>query len=381
MTVKFNDQAHSFSELPMRTALATFWPPSEDRLRYMAQLGINDAILWSTTFPTAEALNYKELTRIRNLYEEHGIRLFGLESVSAHFYDKIVLGKPGRDEQIEAYKRIIQAVGRAGIPVLGYNWMINGVWRSTYTRPVRGGAKGTAFDWDQMRHAPLIADREYSEEEFWDNYEYFIRRVLPAAEAEGVKLAIHPNDPPVSKLGGLPMLMRNPENMERAMAIQPSDAHGLTFCLGNWGAMGVDLTHWIKKLGPQGKLLYVHFQATRGCVPSFTESFVDDADYDPIELMKALDEVNFNGVMIPGHVPQIDMDVEWRTSLSADKTPYTHPMGGFAARAFTIGYLKATIAAVRAGRDGRLGGGAKAVQTPAGAPASRSALVDELTAC
>ncbi len=79
--------------------------------------------------------------------------------------------------------------------MLGYNWMINGVWRSTYSRPVRGGAKGTAFDYQQMRDAPLIADREYSEEEFWDNYEYFIRRVLPVAEAENVKLAIHPNDP------------------------------------------------------------------------------------------------------------------------------------------------------------------------------------------
>jgi mannonate dehydratase len=378
MTVAFNDRAQPFSSLPMRTALATFWPPTEDRLRFMAQLGIEDGILWATTFPTPEALNYKELIRLRQLYEEHGIRLFALESVSAHFYDKIVLGQPGRDEQIEAYKRIIQACGRAGIPCLGYNWMINGVWRSTYSRPVRGGARGTGFDYEVMRDAPLVADREYSEDEFWDNYEYFIRRVLPVAEDEGVKLAIHPSDPPVPRLGGLPCLMRHPENLEKAMAIHPSDAHGLTFCLGNWGAMGVDLTHWIRKLGPSGKLLYVHFQATRGCVPNFTESFVDDADYDPIELIKVLDEVGFNGVMIPGHVPQIDMDVEWRTSLSSAKTPYTHPMGGFAARAFTIGYLKALISAVRAARDGRLGRDVPAVSTPVGAPVSRSALVDAL---
>ena len=202
-----------------------------------------------------------------------------------------MLGKDGRDQQIEAYKRIIQAVGRAGIPVLGYNWMINGVWRSTYANRIRGGAKATAFDYDLMKNAPLIADREYSEDEFWDYYEYFIRRVISAAEAEGVRLSIHPNDPPVERLGGLPYLMRSRANIERALAIQPSEMHGLTFCLGNWGAMGADLIDAIRYFGPQGKLNYVHFQATRGTVPAFTESFVDDADYDPIALMRALDEV------------------------------------------------------------------------------------------
>ena len=348
---------HDWAALPMRTAMATFWPPTEDRLRFMKQIGIDDTILWATTFPTPDALSFKELISIRTRCEAHGLRVCAVESVSAHFYDRIVLGAEGRDAQIEAYKRIIQAVGRAGIPVLGYNWMINGVWRSTYANPIRGGAKATAFDLELMRNAPLIADREYEEEEFWDNYEYFIRQVLPAAEAEGVKLAIHPNDPPVERLGGLPCLMRSRENIERALAICPSDAHGLTFCLGNWGAMGADLVDAIRHFGPRGKLLYVHFQATRGTVPAFTESFVDDADYDPIALIRALDESGFNGVMIPGHVPQIDMDVEWRTELSARKTPYGHPMGGFAARAFTIGYLKATIAAGRAEKTAAAGAG------------------------
>lgn len=341
---------HDWARLPMRTAMATFWPPTDDRLRFMKQLGVDDTILWATTFPTPDALSFRELLSVRARCEAHGLRLCAVESVSAHFYDRIILGLDGRDAQIEHYKRIIQAVGRAGIPVLGYNWMVNGVWRSTYANPIRGGARATAFDHALMRDAPPIAGREYAEEEFWDNYEYFIRRVLPAAEAEGVKLAIHPNDPPVERLGGLPCLMRSRATIDRALAIQPSEAHGLTFCLGNWGAMGEDLIAAIRHFGPAGKLLYLHFQATRGTVPAFTESFVDDADYNPLELIRALDEVGFRGVMIPGHVPQIDMDVEWRTELSASKTPYHHPMGGFAARAFTIGYLKATIAAVRAAR-------------------------------
>jgi mannonate dehydratase len=95
-------------------------------------------------------------------------------------------------------------VGRAGIPVLGDNRMVNGVWRSTYANPIRGGARATAFDRAPTERAPPIAGREYSEDEFWDNHAWFIRRVPPAAEAEGVVLAIHPNDPPVERLGGLP---------------------------------------------------------------------------------------------------------------------------------------------------------------------------------
>lgn len=340
--------------LPMRAAMATFWPPTDDRLRAMRQLGLEDTILWATTFPTPEAMSFKALLAIRTQCEAQGLRLFAVETVPAHFYDRIVLGKEGREEQVEAYKRIIQAVGRAGIPVLGYNWMIAGVWRSTHDARIRGGARATGFDLDLMRDAPLVADREYAEEEFWDNYAWFIRRVLPAAEAEGVRLAIHPNDAPVERLGGLPCLMRSPETIQRALDIRPSEMHGLTFCLGNWGAMGADLVRWIRHFGPQGKLHYVHFQATRGTVPRFTESFVDDADYDPIALIAALEEVGFDGVMIPGHVPQMDLDGEWRTELSAARTPYRHPMGGFAARAFTIGYLRATIAAVRAARQGRL---------------------------
>jgi len=342
---------HDWAALPMRTAMATFWPPTDDRLRFMKQLGIDDTILWATTFPTADALSFRELMAVRSRCEAHGLRLFAVESVSAHFYDRIILGLDGREQQVEAFKRIIQAMGRAGIPILGYNWMVNGVWRSSYANRIRGGARATAFDLALMRDAPLIAGREYAEDECWDNYEWFLRRVLPAAEAEGVRLSLHPNDPPVERLGGLPCLLRSRATIERALAIQPSDAHGLTFCLGNWGAMGEDLVAAIRQFGPQRKLHYVHFQATRGTVPAFTESFVDDADYDPFELIATLDEVGFDGVMIPGHVPQIDMDVEWRTELSASKTPYHHPMGGFAARAFTIGYLKAAITSVRRARS------------------------------
>lgn len=341
----------------MRTALASFFPYTQDRLSFIANLGVKDTILWATTFRDASELSFTNIVSIKSMVEDAGLNLFGFETLATSFIDKIVLGAPGRDEQIDVYLRFIEALGRAGIRHLSYNWMISGVWRTTYTQPIEGGARGTGFDFEIARHAPLVADREYWEDEFWENYEYFITKALPVAEEFGVVMSIHPNDPPVEKLGGLPCLMRSRANIDRALAIRPSDNHALTFCLGNWGAMGEDLPAAIRHYGP--KVDYVHFQAVRGTVPKFHEVFAPEADYEPIEIIRALDDIGFEGVIIPGHVPQVTGDPEWRTELSAKATPFKHPMGGHAGRALTVGYVQGLIDAVR-GRQARRQGGAAA---------------------
>lgn len=344
----------SFEQLPMRVALATFVPPSAERLRFIKQLGVDDVILWGTTFGKASStseheISLDELNALRRRIEDAGLRLFAVETLPAHFYDEIILGSEQRDKQIEHFKRSIQAVGRAGIPVFGYNWILDGVWRTTFSNTLRGGARGTAFREADTRDVPFTHNRDYTEEEFWGHYEHFVRQVIPVAEGEGVKLAIHPNDPPVEKIGGVPFLFRNFANFKRALEILPSDNHGLTFCLGCWSEMGADIVEMARHFGDLRKLFYVHFQAVRGSVPEFHETFIDEGDYgghDAFEVLKTLKEVGFRGVMIPGHVPQIEGDIEWRTQESASHTPYTHPMGGFRARAYTIGYLKGMLRAI-----------------------------------
>ncbi len=344
-----------FAALPMRVALATFAPPTDDRLRFIKQIGADDVIVWGNTFrapaldsqnrqPVApDELTFKELVTLRSRIEDYGLRFFAIENVPVHFYDKIMLGKDGRERQIEHYQNTIRAVGRAGIPILGYNWMPSGVWRTSFTKRLRGGARGTAFDSRLAEGAPPTHGREYSEAEFWENLHYFLENVIPVAEAENVKLAIHPNDPPIERVGGLPCLFRSFETISRALDLVPSDNHGLTFCLGTWGEMGVNLVETIRHFGARKKLFYVHFQATNGHVPEFNETFVDAADYVAFEIIRALKAANFNGVMIPGHVPQIEGDTEWRTPESAAFTPYNHPMGGHRARAYTIGFLRGML--------------------------------------
>lgn len=337
----------------LRPALDLFFPPTDDQLTFAKQIGVDDVVLFGTSLESWSELSFKNLTAIRNRVEDAGLRLFSVETFPARFYDQIMLGKPGRVEQIRAYQEAVDSIGRAGIRYHSYNWMPTGVWRTTYSHRLRGGAKGIAFDQSDIENAPLSFDRAYSEDEFWDYYEYFITELLPVAEAANVKLSVHPNDPPIAQIGGVPQLFRSKENFDRAMNIHPSDHHGFTFCLGGWSAMGFGktMTEVIREYGPQGnrnagRLHYVHFQSHNGVPPFFSENFVELADYNPFAVVQALHDVGFDGVMIPGHVPQLIGDSEWRDTYTVSDARYTHPMGGHRSRAYAIGFMKGLISAL-----------------------------------
>ncbi|MFD6420305.1 mannonate dehydratase [Streptomyces sp. NPDC060194] len=334
----------------MRAALATFHPATTDRLRFTRQLGLDDGLLWGPTLPPdLSALDYKALLDIRGRFEGEGLSLYAIETLPAAFMRDIILGGPRRDQHLDELRRLVGDMGRAGIGVFGYNWMPDGVWRTSNSHPLRGGAKGTASVAADLARAPIGHGREFGEDEIWANYAYFLHAVVPEAEAAGVRLALHPNDAPVPSVGGVPALFSTRAAFERALAIVDSPANALCLCLGNWGAMGEKIPEVIRDLGPRGKIVYVHFQAVQQNIRDhgrFNECFVDEADNDALDIMLALHETGFDGVMIPGHVPQMEGDDEWRTVHSSSTTPYTHPMGGHRARAFTVGYLRGLAKAV-----------------------------------
>jgi mannonate dehydratase len=326
-----------FDELPMRIGLGQFMHPTEERLRFIKQLGVDDILLNMYRTPLidtdyeelplsgSEEWSFGELVQLRNRVEDAGLRLNAIENLPYEFYDEVMLGGDGRDEQLEHIKETIRNMGKAGIPILGYAWMPNGVQR-TSTRDVRAGAEGTHFDIDEVSD-DLTHGREYTEEEMWDNYEYFLEEVLPVAEEAGVTLALHPDDPPVESLGGIPRLFRSFENFERAMDLVPSDNHGLEFCLGCWSEMGESLDEVIRYFGERDELVYVHFRDVEGTVPKFTETFVDQGNYDEFEILRSLASVGFDGLIIPDHTPQMTDDTDW----------------GHRARGYTVGYLKGML--------------------------------------
>lgn len=307
----------------MRVALGQFSRATDDMLRFAKQLGVEGVLLNTPTLPGEARWEYLDLVRLRTTIEAYGLRLEALENVPLAFYQEAMLGRPERDRQIENYQETIRNVGRAGIPILGYHWMPNGVWRTSTATQERGGARVTAFDLEDAKNAPLSFGRVYTEDELWQNYAYFLRAVLPVAEEAGVKLALHPDDPPVESLGGVARIFRNFEGFRHAMEdVAPSPNHGLDFCMGCWSEMGTGAIGPMEYFGSRGKIFYVHFRDVKGVVPKFNECFIGDGNVDVVEAMRTLKRVGFTGFFIDDHVPHLVDDSDWAHRGRAHATGY-----------------------------------------------------------
>ncbi len=308
--------------LPMRLAVGQLNQLTDEAILFAKQLGIQDIQFnmyhGSVHLPGDEQWEYMDLLKLRTSCEDAGLRLNAIENVPIKFYLKAMLGLPGRDESIEHMQNTIRNMGRAGIPIFGYHWAIDGVWRTSDTALARGGAKVTAFDYAEVQNAPLTHERPYSDQEIWDNYTYYIQAILPVAEEAGVHLALHPDDPPVPELAGVARIMRNFENFKRAMEIGDSPNHGLDFCVGSWSEMDAEgVLPALRHFGSQGKLIYIHFRDVLGTVPKFREAFINEGNLDMFEVMKTLKEVGFNGFLLDDHVPMMSNDSGWNNRSRA----------------------------------------------------------------
>jgi mannonate dehydratase len=307
----------------MRVALGQFNQATDELLRFAKQLGVDGVLLNTPKLPGEKRWEFMDLLQLRTRIEDYGLVLEALENVPLRFYDRAMLGLPGRDEQIENYQETIRNVGRAGIPILGYHWMPNSVWRTSETTPGRGGAHVTSFDLALAAHAPLTHGRVFDEAEMWQNYEHFMKAVLPVAEAANVKLALHPDDPPVESLGGVARLFRSFEGFRRGVIeVAPSPNHGLDFCMGCWSEMGKGVIEPIKYFGSRGKIFYVHFRDVQGVVPKFQECFIGEGNVNVVEAMRTLKDVGFTGFMIDDHVPHMVDDTEFGHRGRAHATGY-----------------------------------------------------------
>lgn len=317
----------------IRVALGQFRDPSDDMLTFITQLGAEDFLMNTANFPGDKQWEYEDLLAARKKADKHGLRLMALENVPITFYDKVMLGLPGRDEQIEHMQNTVRNMGKAGIPILGLHWMPSGVWSTQPPAQRRGGATARRFEMAEHPADELTFDRVYTEDEMWDTFSYYMERLLPVAEEAGVTLAIHPDDPPVEALGGVARIFRNFEGFKRATDTFDSPNLGLNFCIGCWSEMGgrENVMRGIRHFAPRGKIIYIHFRDVVGEATSFTECFINEGNLkDKFEVVKALKENGFNSFMIDDHVPHMIDDTRW----------------GHRGRAYAIGYLAALIDAV-----------------------------------
>lgn len=298
--------------LPMRIAIGQANQLTPEIIEFAHQIGVQDIQFNTPRLPGESRWEYADLLDLRTRCDQAGLRLNAIENVPIKFYVKAMLGLPGRDEQIENMQATIRNLGRAGIPIFGYHFMPNGVWRTSTTARTRGNAQTTGYDHAQAENAPLSFDREYGADEMWANYTYYIKAILPVAEEAGVKLALHPDDPPVPTLGGVARLMRNFEGFKRALEIGDSPNHGLDFCVGSWSEMSpAECLTGLRYFGERGKILYVHFRDVLGTVPSFREAFIGEGNLDMFQVMQMLKELNFRGFLIDDHVPRMVGDTGW----------------------------------------------------------------------
>jgi mannonate dehydratase len=221
--------------------------------------------------------------------------------------DQARLGLPGRDAEIEHVCTMIESMGATGISVWCYNWMAQFNWqRTSLSTRGRGGALVSSFDYALVKDAPLTPAGKVPEEHLWETLHSFLEIVVPVAEKAGVKLAMHPDDPPLSPIRGVGRIMRSIENFDRLLDLVPSPHNGITLCQGNFALMAPDIPKTIRHFAERQAIHFVHFRDVRGTPERFEEVFHDEGKTDMLEAMRTYLEVGFDGPMRLDHAPTME---------------------------------------------------------------------------
>jgi mannonate dehydratase len=292
-----------------------------------------------------------ELVELRRSVEAEGLELAAIENFEIGHWYAVLLDGSRKEEQLEGLQALIRNVGAAGIPIIGYNFSLAAVWGHMTGPFGRGGAESVRFDrsqtppeteiprgmvWNMIYDPDAPEDEtigEVGDDEMWSRLSDFLHAVVPVAEEAGVRLAIHPDDPPMTRLRRTARIATHPDRLQRILEIVPSRANALEFCQGTIAEMpDVDVYETIERFAAAGNIAYVHFRNVRGHVPDYTEVFIDEGDVDMIEALRRYVRCGFDGVIIPDHTPQMTCAAPWHAGM-----------------AYALGYIRAALRVVEAG--------------------------------
>jgi mannonate dehydratase len=293
------------SEVVMKLGLL-LPPKPNSQWKLAKQIGVNAAIAKLNPDLTGEnpPWDLAALRRAKQRFNDAGFALAALEGDQFDM-TRIKFGLEGRDEDIANYCQMLENMGRCGIGILCYNFMAGIGWYRTDTAvPARGGALASAFNLDVAKRDPLTEWGEVPFERIWDNWKYFIQKVMPVAERAGVALCAHPDDPPLPSVRGIGRILYSADCFRRIHAFAPSPMNRITFCQSNFMLMGEDVRPLICEFG--SRIAFVHFRDVRGTAADFVETFHDDGPHDMPELLRTYAEAGFDGLLRPDHVPSME---------------------------------------------------------------------------
>ena len=340
----FTQSAEVVKDAGMQMCLAYFWGIEPHKVALAQQMdvlgavgGINPSMVGMDNAPNWA---FDVIKKVQQAWKNEGLTLRVIEGPPS-LYTKTKLGLEGRDEEIENFITFMENISRLGIDTVCYNWMPVISWaRTTLDKPSRGGALVSSFRTEGIEDEPLITEYgELTKDKMWTNMEYFLKAVVPEAEKYGVKLALHPDDPPIDNIRGIPRIMTSVAAFKRLIEIVPSASNGLTFCQGSFASMGAEgegenIPAAIEYFGKRSKIHFVHFRDVRGHKDNFEETFHDDGKTDMYRAMQAYYDVGFRGPIRPDHVP----------TMAGDSNE--HPGYSTIGALFAIGYIRGLMEGV-----------------------------------
>ncbi len=341
----------------MRMCVSQFQVFDEEMAAFASQLGYTNIQMNSPALPGDKLWSLDDLKALKERMNQHGLKFVMVENVPLFYYDKVILGLPGRDEQLDNYLKTIRNLHEIGIEIFGHHFSPTFVWR---TRDLvgRGGSRVTAFDADEferngneamqevMKRKKHLLDYDVFEvmesmtsEDLFKNYEYFMKAVMPEAEKYDMKIALHPDDPPMHRAHKVERMICSLDDYKRAMAIADSPNWGVNLCLGccseHGGAAAVKEA--IRFFGGEKKIFSVHFRDVCGQLPHFQECFLGEGNFNPPEIIRLLAEFGYDGLIMEDHVAKLSFDSVY----------------GHRARAHELGYIKGLIDMMNYDEDGK----------------------------
>ncbi len=296
---------------------------------------------WGFAGDPEKLWSLEELLDLRKAVEAEGLKLEAIENFDpAHWHD-VLLDGPKRRQQLNNLKILIRRLGQAAVPIMGYNFSLAGVCGRTNRPYARGGAMSVGMEgpldapmpngmvWNMIYdpNAPKGFVPSIKQAELWQRFGDFLDEVVPVAEEAGVKLALHPDDPPLPTLRAQPRLVHQPYLYQRVLDRKPSPANMLEFCVGTLAEMTEgDIYETVDPYSRQKKVAYVHFRNVTGKVPNYRETFIDEGDVDMIRVLQILKRNGYDGVLIPDHTPQMSCGAPWHAGM-----------------AYAMGYLRAVL--------------------------------------